>query len=95
VKAEIRLYNLRVLILKLLRVRLIKPHSEEDLFEKEMNKSSAPSYLTIPLISEIKGLLNKAMDAYSTGIDRAAYAYLSKNVQESNALRGSALTGFA
>jgi hypothetical protein len=66
-----------------------------DLFEKEMNKSPTSSYLTIPMISEIKRLLDKAMNAYSTGIDRAAYAYLTKNVQKSNALWGSALTGFA
>ena len=36
-----------------------------------------------------------AMTAYSAGIDRAAFAYLEKDAKKKNALRGSALTGFA
>ncbi len=66
-----------------------------DLFEKEMNTSPTPSYLTSALITIVRGHLDSAMTAYSIGIDRAAFAYLEKTAKKKNALRSSALSGFA
>ena len=66
-----------------------------DLFEKEMNTIPTPGYLTPFLVEKVQELLDKSMTSYSIGIDRAAYAYLEKDIKKSNALWGAAMTHFA
>ncbi len=66
-----------------------------DLFEKEMNTTPQPVYLTQVVLTNVQKLLDNSMTSYSIGIDRAAYASLVKDNKKSNVLWGNALTSFA
>ncbi|MBN2039151.1 MAG: hypothetical protein JW864_03860 [Spirochaetes bacterium] len=66
-----------------------------DLFQKEMNTTPPPVYLTQGVMTYVQELLDNSMTAYSIGIDRAAYAFLVKDSKKSNVLWGNALTNFA
>ena len=65
-----------------------------DLLEHEVNAGAA--YLTYEIAESIKAKLDEAFVAYSTGMDREAWADLEeKNTNEKLALYGEALTYYA
>jgi hypothetical protein len=66
-----------------------------DFLEEEMHESVRPAYLTLSVIESVQEKLDKAISAYSVGIDRAAYAYFETDIKKQNTLYGAALTGFA
>jgi predicted choloylglycine hydrolase len=62
-------------------------------FEHDLN-AKAP-YLTTLLAQTAEDKLDEAMSAYSLGMDRAAFAYLEKDVNKQLALYSEALTYYA
>ena len=61
-----------------------------DSFERDLNAKA--SFLTTPIVSDIRGKLDQAIFAYSLGMDRAAFAALTKDMQKQTALWGEAMT---
>ncbi len=64
-----------------------------DLFEYDLNDDAA--YLTYGVAELIKEKLDEAFVAYSTGMDREAWADLEEKTNEQLALYGEALTYYA
>ena len=64
-----------------------------DAFERELNIKAA--YLTMPVVNEIKGILDQAFLAYSFGMDRVSFANLATDVSKRTSLWAEAMTHFA
>ncbi len=64
-----------------------------DSLQRDLNAKAA--FLTPPIVADIRAKLDQAFVAYSIGMDRAAFAALTKDVKKQNSLWSEALTQYA
>jgi hypothetical protein len=64
-----------------------------DSFERDMNVKA--NYLTATIASDIEGMLDQAIGAYSRGMDRASFASLSTDSKKQIGLWAEAMTYYA